>query len=130
MAHMLVGDGDQVVARAVEEIMEVEGHAVTRARSTADVLGVLRGSLHPIIAVLFFEGVTADDLPHLLDTAWIERDRWEPHAYILCAWWSVPQGSLLERRIADLAIPVLHGLDVQRLMKLVDVADQRICRRR
>jgi CheY-like chemotaxis protein len=131
MAHVLVGNGDQIVERMVEQILDEEGHSVTRARSSAEILAVLRGSLHPLVVVLFFEGVTADDLPHLLETAWTDRDRWEPHAYILCAWRSVPHGSLLEKRIADLAIPVLScPFSVEQLLAEVEVAQGHIGRRK
>lgn len=126
MAYVLVGHGDRIVTRMVAQVLEDEGHSITQAGSTDEVLALLRATLHPLVVVLFSEGATADGLPHLLDAAWTERDRWEPHAYILCAWWSAPQGSLLERRIADLAIPVLScSFSVEQLLTEIAAAQEK-----
>lgn len=88
---------------------------------------MLRSSLHPLIAVLFYQGITADFLPALLELALDQRDTWAPHAYVINASWSVQQNPRLQSLIAQLGIPVIPlPSTVQQLLTCLEGAAARI----
>jgi CheY-like chemotaxis protein len=112
MAHVLLVDENPVALRYLDKLLTQAGHRVTWATGEDAAAMVLRSTLHPL--VLFARSVY--DPAHLPADAWItrllatirdERDRWEPHTYVLLAWRAREHDESLDALLTELAIPVL-----------------------
>src|SRR5260370_37580487 len=110
MAHVLLADENPVALRYLDGLLTQAGHRVTWATTEDAAAMVLRSTLHPL--VLFARSVY--DPAHLPPDAWItrllatirdERDRWEPHAYLLLTWRAQEGDEPLESLLTELAVP-------------------------
>ncbi len=112
MAHVLLADENPVALRYLDGLLTQAGHHVTWATTEDPAAMVLRSTLHPL--VLFARSVY--DPAHLPPDAWItrllatirdERDRWEPHTYLLLTWRTQEGDEPLDALLTELAVPVL-----------------------